>query len=126
MLATVRDAALANPVRTLGALRLVVGVSAFATPGLTWGVAGMGKPESASSEVMTRMFAARELALAAGAFSPDPDVREATIKIGIGVDALDALAYTVGLKKGAPKTSAMSAALALTAVGLGIAALDAG
>lgn len=125
MLGTIRDTALANPARTLGALRLVVGVSAYAAPGLTWGAAGMGKPGDASTGVMTRMFAARELALAAGALSADPDVRTATIKVGIGVDAMDALAYLKGLKDGAPKTSAMSALLALSAVGLGIAALDA-
>ena len=125
MIASLRDAALANPARTLGTLRLVVGVSAYASPTLTWGAAGMGKPEDASTGVMTRMFAARELALGAGALSSDPSVRTATIKVGIGVDAMDALAYLKGLKDGAPKTSAMSALLALTAVGLGVAALDA-
>ncbi|QWC83959.1 hypothetical protein KLP28_10015 [Nocardioidaceae bacterium] len=124
MLSHLRDAALDDPARTLGALRLVVGISAAASPRTTWALAGMGTPEDASAGVMTRMFAARELALAAGAFSPDPAVRRATTTVGIGVDTVDALAYAIGLKQGAPKTSVSSALLALTAVGLGLAALD--
>lgn len=122
MLTTLRDAALADPARTLGGLRLVVGVSGYASPGLTWTVAGMGTPESASAEVATRLFAARELALAAGALSSDPAVRRATIGVGIAIDALDATAYAAGLRKGAPRSSALSALLALSAVGLGAAA----
>lgn len=122
MLTTLRDAALADPARTLGGLRLVVGASGMVSPGLTWAVAGMGVPESESSKVATRLFAARELALAAGALSDDEAVRRATLTVGIGIDALDALSYAAGIRRGAPKASALSGLLALSAVGLGVAA----
>lgn len=90
----------------LGGLRLLVGVGSWLAPaasGRTFGLGDAGRDPAAA--LMTRLFAVRDAALAAGAFAPDPAVRRAALTTGIAVDLTDVVATALALRAGAPRAA---------------------
>lgn len=68
--------------------RVALGVAAFAAPGLTVKLMGLGGGDP-GRDFVTRMFAAREIALGAGyLLSGDPG-RRLWGRLGLAVDSLD-------------------------------------
>ncbi|MGI5166977.1 hypothetical protein ACQEU3_21770 [Spirillospora sp. CA-253888] len=75
--------------------RVALGAVAFAAPGLTVKVLGMGGAADPGRDYVTRMFAAREIALGAGYLLSKGEARRTWARLGLGVDALDTV---TGLK----------------------------
>ncbi|WP_067491669.1 hypothetical protein [Actinomadura hibisca] len=75
--------------------RVALGVVAFAVPGLTVKAMRMGSGADAGRDYVTRMFAAREIALGAGYLLSKGEARKTWARLGFGVDALDTV---TGLK----------------------------
>jgi hypothetical protein len=71
--------------------RVVLGVTAFALPGLTVRLMGMGKGGDPGRDYVTRMFAAREIALGAGYLLSKGPNRALWARLGLAVDGLDTL-----------------------------------
>ncbi|MBG6093448.1 hypothetical protein [Actinomadura viridis] len=69
--------------------RVALGAAAFAAPGLTVRLIGMGKGGDAGRDYMTRMFAAREIALGAGYLLSRGSSRRTWARLGLAVDSLD-------------------------------------
>lgn len=109
----------------LSAVRSAVGVASWASPRHTWSAFGMGSyAGDARPAVVTRLFGARELALALAVRHPDPGVRRAALQAGVAIDSIDAVATLIAVRKGAPKVILLTfAAGALTFAALGVAAL---
>jgi hypothetical protein len=100
--------------------RVALGVAAFALPGLTVRLMGMGKAADPGRDFVTRMFAAREIALGAGyLLSAEPN-RRSWARLGLAVDGLDTL-NALRSRRGLPLWVAAGA----TAVTGGCAALGA-
>ncbi|HEX2313948.1 MAG TPA: hypothetical protein VHJ17_09450, partial [Thermomonospora sp.] len=75
--------------------RVAIGVAAFLAPGVAARVmTGTGGPD-ASRDLVTRIFASREIALGAGYLLSGGRGRATWARLGVAVDALDAVA---GLK----------------------------
>ncbi|QFG27021.1 hypothetical protein F7P10_12965 [Actinomadura sp. WMMB 499] len=101
--------------------RVALGVTAFAAPALTVRLMGMGRGADAGRDYVTRMFAAREIALGAGYLLSGEDGRKLWARLGLGVDVLDTV---TGLRarKGLPLWVAGGAlAVSGSAVALGAA-----
>lgn len=112
--------------------RAAVGVGTWAAPSASWRLFGLGDlapsgpvaTAAGSAEVMTRLFAARDLVLGAGLRHPSPDVRRAVLQAGIAMDLVDATASVIGVRRGAPARSLVGVtAGALLLAALGAAAL---
>jgi hypothetical protein len=101
--------------------RVALGVAALTVPGLTVRLMGLGRGTDHGRDVVTRMFAAREIALGAGyLLSGDPH-RKLWARLGLVVDALDT-ATAVRSRKGLPLwASAGATAVAGTAAAVGAA-----
>ncbi|MFD0902030.1 hypothetical protein [Actinomadura sediminis] len=69
--------------------RVALGVAAFAAPALTVRLIGMGRGADGGRDVVTRMFAAREIALGAGYLLSGEEGRKLWARLGLGVDSLD-------------------------------------
>ncbi|MQY04276.1 hypothetical protein ACRB68_23270 [Actinomadura sp. RB68] len=69
--------------------RVAIGVAAFALPGLTVKLMGMGGGSDAGRDYVTRMFAAREIALGAGYLLSKGPNRRLWARLGLVVDSLD-------------------------------------
>ncbi|MCP2337104.1 hypothetical protein [Actinomadura rupiterrae] len=79
------DAVMLNVARA----RIAVGVAAFAAPRLTVKAMGLGGHADAGRDYVTRMFAARELALGAGYLLSRGPARKTWARLGLVVDGLD-------------------------------------
>lgn len=101
--------------------RVALGVTAFAAPALTVRLMGMGRGADAGRDFVTRMFAAREIALGAGYLLSGEDGRRLWARLGLGVDALDSVTALRG-RKGVPLWAAAGAlAVSGSAVAVGAA-----
>ncbi|MEU8343236.1 hypothetical protein [Actinomadura meyerae] len=69
--------------------RVALGVAAFAAPGLTVKLMGMGGGSDPGRDYMVRMFAAREIALGAGYLLSDGPARKLWGRLGLLADSLD-------------------------------------
>lgn len=81
--------------------RVVLGVAAFTLPGLTVRLVGMGKGRDPGRDFVTRMFAAREIALGAGYLLSKEPNRKLWARLGLAVDGLDTL-NALRSRKGLP------------------------
>jgi hypothetical protein len=108
-----------DTVRLLLASLRTVGGGAYLAPGAA--VKVLGLHDDIESRYLTRLFAARNVALTAGLLRSAPEARAGWWQAGVGCDALDALAGVLALRAGKPRGSAlMDVALSLFAAGLGI------
>jgi hypothetical protein len=69
--------------------RVALGAAAFAAPGLTVKLMGMSSGADAGRDYVTRMFAAREIALGAGYLLSKGSGRRIWARLGLVVDTLD-------------------------------------
>jgi hypothetical protein len=113
-----------DPIPRLAAGRAAIGVGAWTAPGLAGRLLGLHTGSAAQRQLMVRLFAIRDLALAAGLRYSGEESRRLWLQLGILCDAADGVA---GLLAGRQdKRLALLALPALLGVGLGVAALRAG
>jgi hypothetical protein len=106
--------------------RTLIGVGTWLAPRLSGRLFGLDVAGNPQLPYVARLFAIRDLALAAGLQASDGDALRVWIQIGIACDAADAVAGLLAGRRGelAPLSTALVTATALTAVGLGVAALS--
>jgi len=112
-----------SPARhTFTALRLAVGLSAWAFPNTTERVFAL--PPSPQPFVL-RLFGARETALALAIQSPDRGRRRLALQVGVLIDSVDAVGGLVDHLRGrlAPRAALLGAGGAVGFALLGMAAL---
>ncbi|MFI0351665.1 hypothetical protein [Actinomadura sp. 9N407] len=100
--------------------RIALGVTAFAAPGLTARLMGSGKETDGGRDLLTRMFAAREIALGAGYLLSKESDRPLWARLGLVVDSLDTVS---GLRS--RKTLPLWRAAGAVALAGGVAAIGA-
>jgi hypothetical protein len=96
-------------------MRIGAGVGAWLAPGLSTRVAFRGAQDSAAVPLLLRLFGARDIAMGAGYLSADAREQDRWLKIGIAVDAADAVAALLAGRSGRLQKSA-AAPIVLTAV----------
>jgi hypothetical protein len=108
-------------------LRAIVGVSTYAAPGITGRAFGLKPDENPQASFLGRLFAIRDLALGLGTGMTTKPSRRVWWQLGMLCDAGDAVATIMAARRGelAKPAAVMVTATALTAVGLGAAALAA-
>lgn len=100
----------------LGSARTAVGVGTWLAPRRSLRTFGLGPatagPAAAtgSVDVVSRLFGVRDLALGVAVLQPDPALRRAALRIGLAVDAVDAVASVLGARAGAPRRSLVGVA----------------
>ncbi len=107
-----------TPAALLCALRSIGG-AAFVAPAL--GARTFGIPDDAEGTYLVRLFAARNVAFAAGLLASTGRGRQLWYRAGIACDVLDVAAGLLGLRAGKPRSSAIvdtSASLVATALGV--------
>jgi hypothetical protein len=106
-------------------LRIAVGVGSWLTPRPAGKLFGLDVPANPQAPYLARLFGARDVALAWGAFSSEGDTRRQWLMAGLACDAADALAGVAGGRGGyLPKvTSVLVTGTALSALALGGIAL---
>ena len=114
-----------NALSALVGLRLAVGLASWLTPRPAGKLFGLDVPANPQAPYLARLFGARDVALALGAFSSEGDARRQWLQAGLACDAADALAGLAGARGGyLPKpTSVLVTGTALSAVVLGAVAL---
>jgi len=114
-----------NPISQIAGLRAAVGVGAYLAPNLTGRLFGLDPEGNPQASYLARLFAIRDLALAVGVLSSAGDARRRWITLGMACDAGDAVAAYLSGRDGSLPTPAavLTGATALSAVGMGVAAL---
>ena len=115
-----------DAVRALAGVRILIGVSSWLTPRVAGRLFGLDAKTNPQSPYLARLFGARDIALGVGALVSEGDARRQWLVAGLACDGADVAAGVAGGARGyLPKfTSLLVAATALTAVGLGAAALN--
>jgi hypothetical protein len=113
-----------GPRRMLAALRLVVGTVSYASPRLAARAFAIDADESEAMPSAIRLFGARELVLGIGILGPD-GASPRWLALGAAADALDLVTVGLGVRarRLGPATAVIGGAMAVLAVGLGLAAL---
>lgn len=106
-------------------MRTAVGITMWASPRRSGSAFGLGQalaqPDAA---LIGRLFAVRDVALAQTLRHPDPQVQRQALKVGVAIDAVDALGSLLAAARGGRPTGLLGVgAGALLFVGLGLAAL---
>lgn len=113
-----------NPKQALPAVRVAIGLGAFATPTLAGRVFGLSTKDNHEAVFLGRLFGIRDLALGIGQTVSTGEASGLWWQLGILCDAADAIAAFKMFKAGGPKVAAvLGGATAVSAVGLGIVAL---
>jgi hypothetical protein len=109
----------------IGALRVVIGVSSWATPRLAGKTFGLDAVANPQTPYLARLFGARDVALGYGVLSTSGETQRQWLAIGAACDVADAVAGVAGARAGyLPKlTGFLVTATAVLAAGLGFAAL---
>jgi hypothetical protein len=112
-------------ISTLAGLRVAIGVASWSTPRVAGRLFGLDAGANPQSPYLARLFGVRDVALAWGVLASEGDVQRQWLTAGLACDAADALAGYAGGRGGyLPKlTSVLVTATALSAAGLGAAAL---
>ncbi|MCW2942381.1 MAG: hypothetical protein JWN00_5366 [Actinomycetia bacterium] len=97
--------------------RVALGAAAFLAPALTVKLMGLGT----GNELVTRIFASREIALGAGYLLSKDAGRQTWARLGVVVDSLDTVAGIKSRKAGVP----LWAAAGFSAVAAGAASIGA-
>ncbi len=118
---------MASPGQTLSALRVGVGVSAWATPNLAGRAFGLKPQDNPQAPYLARLFGIRDVALAVAANQSTGSSKRLAWQIGIACDLFDAAAAYLGGRNGSlsKPTVVLAGGTALVAAGLGVAALQA-
>ena len=103
----------------LSSSRATVGAGAWLAPGLAGRVLGLGALPAAERHFVVRLFAIRDLALAAGLLLSSGRSRRLWLQMGILCDGADGLAGILAGREN--KTAMLLSAPALVGVGLGVA-----
>ena len=111
----------------LPALRVAVGTGAWATPNLTGRLFGLDPKNNPQASFLARLFGIRDVALGIAAIQSTGPSKRLAWQLGLVCDAADAGAAWLAARNGTlPKPAAiMAGGVALAAVGLGVAALQA-
>lgn len=110
-----------TPALMLCALR-AVGGAAFLAP--TIGARKLGVSDGADGSYLVRLFAARNVALAAGLMVSRGEARKLWYQAGIACDALDVAAGLLGFKEGKkPSSAAVDTGASVAALVIGLAGL---
>ncbi len=117
-----------NPVTGLSLGRIGVGAVAIGSPDLAARMLGLDASRNPQLPTMTRLFGAREIAIGAATLTARGAARRNLVLAGIAVDAADAATGIVGVgnQELGKLSGGMLAAIALGAVGSGIAGLALG
>lgn len=115
---------------TIGLLtsgRAAIGAGAWIAPRLAGRLFGVNPQANRQLSFVVRLFAVRDLALAAGLQLSSPGAKKLWLQMGILSDAGDGLAAILGARRGELSTASavLVSAAALSGAGLGIAALQA-
>ncbi len=115
------------PAQLLSGIRLGVGTGAWLAPELTGKLFGLDPARNPQMALMARLFGVRDVALAAATSATPPPRARCSGRSGIACDLLDAGAAYLAARNGTvPKPAAtMILVTALTAAGLGVAAMQA-
>lgn len=113
------------PAQILSGIRIGVGAGAWLAPNLTGKLFGLDPAANPQTAFMARLFGARDIALAVGTRATPAASRPVWWQIGIACDLLDAGAAYLAQRNGTvPRAAAiMAGATAITAAGLGVAAM---
>jgi hypothetical protein len=105
--------------------RALIGGGAWLAPRLSGRLFGLDVAGNPQLPYVARLFAIRDVALAAGLQASDGDALRFWVQAGIACDAADAAAGILAGRRGelSPLATALVTATALTAVGLGISVL---
>lgn len=100
--------------------RVALGVSAFLAPALAARTMGGDGRKDPARDLVTRIFASREIALGAGYLLSNEAGRTVWARLGVLVDGLDTVAGLKSRKSGVPLwASGAFSAIAIGAVGIG-------
>jgi hypothetical protein len=115
-----------SQIRTLSALRTAVGAGGWLAPRLTAKLFGIDADDNPQLPYVARLFAIRDLALAAGVESSSADARRLWLRVGIACDLADAAAGILAGRNGELSTlsTVLVTGTALMGTGLGLAALQ--
>lgn len=112
-----------NPKQQLPAIRIAIGVGAFAAPELTAKIFGLTRTDP-EAVFLARLFGMRDVALGIGQLVAKDEAGSLWWQLGVMCDAADAAAAVLMLKSGGPKRAGvMSALTAVNATVLGVMAL---
>jgi hypothetical protein len=95
----------ARLIRFLGVTRAAVGVGALVRPQLVYRCLGVNA--GADGDTVARLFAIREVAVAAAALQPDPTGRRLGLAAGVLVDSVDVVSVAMGSRHGVSATGAV-------------------
>jgi hypothetical protein len=105
--------------------RTLIGGGAWLAPRLTGRLFGLDVASNPQLPYVARLFAIRDVALAAGLQGSDGDALRFWVQAGIACDAADLVAGVLAGRRGelSPFAAALVTGTALAAVGLGISVL---
>lgn len=109
----------------LTGVRALIGATTWLAPRLSGKLFGLDAGANPQLPYVARLFAIRDLALAAGVQSSDGDARRLWVRIGIACDAADAAAGVLAGRRGdlSPVSAVLVTVPAVMGVGLGLAVL---
>jgi hypothetical protein len=108
-------------------IRAAIGASAWLAPNLSGRLFGLDPTANPQLPYVGRLFAIRDLALAAGLAQSSGESRRLWLQLGMACDAADALAGLLAGRGGqlSKLSTALVTAPAVMGIGLGVAALRA-
>jgi hypothetical protein len=114
-----------SAITTLAGLRLAIGAAAWVAPRTAGRLFGLDAAANPQAPYLARLFGARDVALAWGALGSEGETQRQWLLAGLACDVADALAGLAGGRGGyLPRfTSVLVSGTALSAAGLGAAAL---
>ncbi len=114
-----------SPRTALTGIRTLVGAGTWLAPRLSGSLFGVDAKANPQLPYVARLFAIRDLALAAGLQASDGDAMRSWVQIGIACDAADVAAGALAGRRGelSPLSTLLVTATALMGVGLGISVL---
>jgi len=117
----------ARPLTTLSAIRIAVGLGAYATPNVAAKIFGLDPAANPQASYLGRLFGVRDIALGTGALSADEPSRKLWVRLGVLCDVADVGAAVIAARNGSVTkvTGLLAGGTALVGVGLGVAALSA-
>ena len=114
-----------SSLRALIAIRGAIGVLTWLAPRLASRLFGISADANPQLPYIARLFAVRDLALAAGLQASEGQARRQWVRIGIACDAADAAAGVLAGRRGelSPLSTVLVTAPALAGISLGTALL---
>lgn len=85
---------------TLSILRILLGGAVWAAPNVAVKLLGDSLPARTSLPFVLRLFGVRDLAMGLGYLQAAPGERDRLLKLGMGVDATDAVAALLAQRRG--------------------------